>query len=449
MLFGDASATWRPVVVAAALSAVGFALTVWIYYPGVMNFDARYILSYVREGHYGDWQSPVMTVLWALVDPLDPGPGSMFLLIASFYWLGFAVLAVTLARQSLWRAVVLVLLALSPPAFVLVGIIWRDVLFAVFWLLAAALTLAVAERDAKVRLPVQVIAIALIALGVLLRPNALLAAPILAGFVLWPMRFFWKRTAIFYLPAAVAGFALVQVVYYAVLDAKREHPLQSIMVFDLGGITHFSKQNQFPGTWTPEQITMLTERCYQPVEWNSYWTFAPCDIVMQRLHAQNIYGTAELVDAWRRAILGHPRAYLQHRFAYMTTFLVDANLTMWTKDLEDSSKAAFADNPRLMAVKAIDDSLAPTPFLRAGSWLVVCAAVVAFGWRRRGTPAGAFAVGACGSAVVYLLTFAAVGVASDFRYAYWAVLAGLAAAVVIWPASWRDRRHSAAVPQPS
>jgi hypothetical protein len=37
---------------------------------------------------------------------------------------------------------------------------------------------------------------------------------------------------------------------------------------------------------------------------------------------------------------------------------------------------------------------------------------------------GAFALGVCGSAAIYVLSFFAVGVASDFRYGYWAVLAG-------------------------
>ena len=49
------------------------------------------------------------------------------------------------------------------------------------------------------------------------------------------------------MPVGVALFALVQVVYYGALGATRQHPLHSIMVFDLGGITHFTKQNQFPG----------------------------------------------------------------------------------------------------------------------------------------------------------------------------------------------------------
>jgi hypothetical protein len=58
--------------------------------------------------------------------------------------------------------------------------------------------------------------------------------------------------------------------------------------------------------------------------------------------------------------------------------------------------------------------------------MVVCG----FAWRRRETPEGAFALGVGGSAAVYVLSFLAVGVASDFRYGYWAVLAGMVGGVV-------------------
>jgi hypothetical protein len=73
----------------------------------------------------------------------------------------------------------------------------------------------------------------------------------------------------------------------------------------------------------------------------------------------------------------------------------------------------------------------PTPVFRAGTWLLLNMAVCLLAWRRRETPSGAFALGICGSAVVYLATFFTVGVATDFRYAYWAVLAGLCGAVAL------------------
>ena len=39
---------------------------------------ARYVYEDIAKGFYGDWQSPVMTVLWSLIDPIAPGPASMF-----------------------------------------------------------------------------------------------------------------------------------------------------------------------------------------------------------------------------------------------------------------------------------------------------------------------------------------------------------------------------------
>jgi hypothetical protein len=50
--------------------------------------------------------------------------------------------------------------------------------------------------------------------------------------------------------------------------------------------------------------------------------------------------------------------------------------------------------------------------------------------------------GACGSASIYVLTFYGVGVASDYRYAYWTVLAAIAGVVVLLSgdAGWRDAK---------
>jgi peptidoglycan/LPS O-acetylase OafA/YrhL len=74
--------------------------------------------------------------------------------------------------------------------------------------------------------------------------------------------------------------------------------------------------------------------------------------------------------------------------------------------------------------------LKPTPLFRIGAWLLICMIVCGVAWKRRQTPEGAFALGICGSAAVYVLSFFAVGVASDFRYGYWAVLAGIAGGAV-------------------
>jgi hypothetical protein len=416
----------------AVLLAAGFGLTLLIFYPGVMTYDSKFVYEDIAKGTMGDWQSPVMVWLWALIDPIAPGAGSMFLLFATTYWLGFGVLSLALASRGKAGALLLPLLAMTPPALSLAGIIWRDVLFATCWLLAATVGFAVSERPSPIRLNGQVLALVLVILGVLLRPNALLAAPILTAYIVWLSQVSLRKAAILYIPAVIGLFGIVQLVYYGILDAKRQHPLQTIMIFDLGGISHFSKVNQFPVDWSESENAMLLNGCYQPTQWDIYWRLKPCDFVMGKVEREKgLFGTSAISGAWLAAILHHPIAYLQHRSAFMWNFLAANNLTMWTADVEHPTKNVFADRAAFNAMVSAHDMLKPTPFLRAGFWLLACIIVCCLSLRRSGPREAAFALGVCGSATIYVLSFSAVGVASDFRYGYWAVLAAIAGGVVV------------------
>ena len=419
-------------VSAAVLVAMGFGLTLLIFYPGVMTYDAKFVYEDIAKGTFGDWQSPVMVWLWGLIDPIAPGAASMFLLIAATYWLGFGILSLALASRGKAGALLLPLLAMTPPALALAGIIWRDVLFATCWLLAAAVAFAASEQRSQIRLTGQALALALVFLGMLLRPNALLAAPILTAYIVWLSRLSLRKTAIFYIPAVIGLFGIVQLVYYGMLDAKRQHPLQTIMIFDLGGISHFAKENQFPVDWSESENAMLLNSCYQPTLWDIYWRLEPCDFVMRKVEREKgLFGTSAISRAWLQAILHHPVAYLQHRSAFMWNFLAADNLTMWTADVEHPTQNVLADRAAFNAMVSAQDMLKPTPFLRAGFWLLACILICGVSWRRSPPREAAFALGVCGSATVYVLSFYAVGVASDFRYAYWAVLASIAGVVVV------------------
>ena len=413
-------------LIAAGLAAAGFSLTLLLFYPGIMTYDAKFVYEDIAKHTLGDWQSPVMTVLWALIDPIAPGSASMFLLTAAGYWLAFGLLGVTLAGRSVGLGVLPPILALLPPAFVLVGVLWRDVLFAVTWLLAVVLTFAVTDRLPGRRLPVQILAFALCCLGVLLRPNSIIAAPLLAIYIVWPLQMRWKRTAILFVPAIAAFFGFVQFIYYGVLGATRQHPLQSIMIFDLGGISHFTKENQFPVTWNEHDTALLLNGCYRPTEWDLYWRLEPCKFVMHKIETEEkLFGTPAIPQAWARAVVQHPIAYLEHRASFMWNFLGGSNLTMWVANIERPSETVFPDRPAFAVLMVVHDVLKPTILFRTGFWLLACLLILAMAWRRRHTPEGAFAIAACGSASLYVLTFFSVGVASDFRYGYWAVLASI------------------------
>jgi len=422
--------TQRNVLLIVGLAAAGFAFTLYVFYPGIMTFDSLYIYKDMAKRAFGDWQSPVLMGLWMLVDPIAPGPGSIFLLTAALYWSAFAIMALGVARHSPRLALLVPVLGMMPPAFVLVGVIWRDILFGISWLLAAGLVFLFYDRDWKARVPVQICAFALLAFGVLLRPNALAAAPVLLAYLVWPSQFSWKRAVVFYVPAALGLLGLVQVTYYGLFGAERQHPLHSIMVFDLGGISHFADENVFPGNWTAQESALITRGCYKPIAWDIYWTQEPCMFVMERLENKKLFGSPVLTRAWRQSIVKYPLAYLQHRVSYQWSFLTDVGLALWSRDFDDPDKIAFADKPRLMALKAVNDTLNPTPLFRPGTWLLLDIALCFFAWRRRDTASGALVLGMCGSAAIYVMTFVVVGVSTDLRYAYWAVLAGLTGTIV-------------------
>jgi hypothetical protein len=416
----------RSRLIGVGLAVAGFGLTLLIFYPGIMTYDAKFVYEDIAKHTLGDWQSPAMTVLWALIDPIAPGSASMFLLTAAAYWLAFGVLGFTLAGRSAWLGVLPPLLALLPPAFVLVGVLWRDVLFAVTWLLAIVLTFAVTDRSTKVRMPIQIVAFVLCCLGVLLRPNSIIAAPLLAIYIVWPLQMRWKRTAILFVPAIAAFFGLVQLIYYGALGATRQHPLQSIMIFDLGGISYFTKENQFPVSWNERDTALLLNGCYRPTEWDLYWRLEPCKFVMHKIETEEkLFGTPVITKAWVSAIVRHPIAYLEHRASFMWNLLSGSNLTMWIADIETPNETVFPDRSAFAVLMVVHDVLKPTVFFRAGFWLLASLLMSVLAWRRRHTPEGAFALAACGSASLYVLTFFSAGVASDFRYGYWAVLASI------------------------
>src|SRR5207253_5140389 len=109
---------------------------------------------------------------------------------------------------------------------------------------------------------------------------------------------------------------------------------------------------------------------------------------------------------------------------FPSTTLFRSTLELY--NLDQAGFTPLAQNPRFRTVLALHDELKPTVLFRMGFWLILAAAICGFAWRTRATPAGAFAIGATGSAIIYVMTFFLVGVASDFRYGYSCVLASLA-----------------------
>jgi hypothetical protein len=154
----------------------------------------------------------------------------------------------------------------------------------------------------------------------------------------------------------------------------------------------------------------------------------PCPFVMHRLErpGEVIFGTPRLTHTWWHALAWHPLAYLAHRATFAWQFLARPNLVLpvwdWT-----AANSSYGHSPYFRPILILHDALAQSLLFRPGLWLIACVVIGALAWPFRGAPPGAFAVGVTSCAAVYVMSFFLLGVASDFRYAYWCVLATLAA----------------------
>jgi len=57
-------------ILAALLAALGFALTTWLFFPGLATHDALAVYDQAYEWKFGDWQPPLMGVIWVYLEPV-------------------------------------------------------------------------------------------------------------------------------------------------------------------------------------------------------------------------------------------------------------------------------------------------------------------------------------------------------------------------------------------
>ena len=206
--------------------------------------------------------------------PHRAGAASLLLLTAALYWLAFGLLALTMARRSPRLALLLPLLALSPPAFIFVGIIWRDVCCH-HMAAGCRIDLCDGRTAGRCARRPRLSDWCCSPLGCCCAPTRSRRRPSLRPISCGPRIFPGSEPRFSICPWRWGSTDVVQVIYYGVLGATRQHPQHSIMVFDLGGISHFAKDNRFPGSWSAQEKRLITEGCYKPIAWDVYRTQEP------------------------------------------------------------------------------------------------------------------------------------------------------------------------------
>lgn len=426
-------------------SLAGLALIARAFWPGIMIDDARWQYQQAVDNAFEDWHPPLMAWGWRQLSLLiAPGPAPMLVLQLLLAWGGLALIGGWAWRRG-WRGAALALVAAGflPASLMLLGAVTKDCLMAGLLLSATGLLLRLPDLSPRSRAFVRAAILLLLLLAAALRFNAFLACLPLALAAL-PARALasWPRRIASALLLSAAFLGIGPAIATA-LQAEKTGVRQSLIIFDLGGITAFSGQSVFPDLGVPDPVR-VNARCYDPYQWDTYsdWAKVPCPLgydVIQPLVDDEDLDPAAL---WLSAIRHHPLAYAEHRLAHFnqaTYFLIRKPPVQsgWLQSADNPWSFRVAPNAAEDAVAAADRLVIRTPLGFPIVWLALgfAALLAALVMRLRG-PALALAA----SATLYGSGYLLVGVATGMRYQLWTWFASVIAAVLVWAETKRSQR---------
>jgi len=373
-----------------------------------------------------------MEWVWRQLALMQAGPIPMLLLELALYWGGLVLLAGAAWRRDRGRlAAALLACGLLPIGIALTGEILKDVLMAGALLVVAGL-LARSERG-----PVQVlVALALLLFAAMLRFNAFTAClPLLVALLPETWRNSWPRLALTSLVGAAVLMAAMPIAN-RLIGAKPSGVELSLVIFDLGGITHFSRASAFPAEMRVRNPVAANARCYEPEKWDSYsyWVDVECPLGFSAWNADVAPHGVKPFSFWLRAIAAHPLAYSEHRLLH---FAINTRLLPLSDSVERPVQAEgppndwgfhVTDNRALRVIDGLAVASAHGPLGWPIVWIALAAgAAIA----TRGLACAQLALPLALSSLFYGSGYLVFSVASELRYHLWTELAALLALVLI------------------
>jgi hypothetical protein len=427
------------------LALVGLAVTIAAFYPGLVTTDSIAQYEQAVSGVYSDAHPPVMAWLWSGLLHFVPGAGGLLWLHATLLWLALYLFADGAALRGARHAWLVVAVGFLPPILGTAGEIWKDVGMAAALLCAAAIVYRASARGAPIGRAAAAMAIVPLFYATAVRANAPAASgPVLVYWVMcvWPQLSLRRAVA-----AATGVLVLLMVAQWGlesrVIGARRAHLAQQLETFDLAAVRCAGGETVIPpifmqagarddalcASFDPSRVDPLYSLPNSPLRQDTDRT-----------------GLRDLASSWRHAVLANPIAYLAHRVVVMEAVLgfgvSDASRSIWIPfSVANPYGLNYAYNGVAAAIGTSVSIAAAMGLYNGMPWLALAIGIAAAALWRQGRAYLAETSLAL-SALLYALAYLVVGIASDYRYIYWTVLASAVAGASILA---RDRRWSDAL----
>jgi len=302
----------------AAVIGVVSALICLAFWPGHMSSDTLLMISQAAgDAPISDQHSPLLIWLWSLGWPIGLRPGAILVLQVGVFMVG-AYLVARAAFSRLGSAVAASLIAISPPVLGYLGTLSRDAWFIGLLLVCFGLLIRALRVDAVQAKRSLVLCAVAAVLCLATRQNAaaavFLVAVALAAWVLGP-RLAGRRPVVRAGAALGAGLLATVLAMGALLGGARlagveqARPQQQLYIYDLAAISLRQERSLFPpDVYAGDLETLAVQSSIDsPVP----LIFGPdAGIPVPRPPDQ----VSELGEAWREAVVDHPRTYLGVRW---------------------------------------------------------------------------------------------------------------------------------------
>ncbi len=413
-----------------AIAAIGWLLTLWIFWPGWMSSDSAAQYAQVLSTRYDDVHPPLMAAFWSLTDRIVPGPGGLFALHALGFWIGLVALLSMYLRG--WRLIVAALLIGAwPPIALMQGHVWKDVGMVAALLLAAAAALRW-RRDGGTAWWLAAFVALIIAAAY--RHNALAACVPLLAMMFSRAGFTGRVPLVICFACAVAVLLVAPSILGRVLGAEHKKAWPAVAIFDIAAVSIASNEQRIPAEISAANLTVEDLRQhFKP--WANPSVFETGKIKLSFFVPYGPRESNAVAMAWWSAVRDHPGAWLAHR-ARLSRYLlfgppIDAPRELVispTMQLPANANVIVEppDNVVVRAALRFAERWWHTPVFWAAPYLLMSLVVAIIALRREPrvwSPTLALAVSAWANA----LPLALISGSAEARYLMWTQLASLTA----------------------
>lgn len=406
-----------------SFATFGLLMTLRAFFPGLITSDALDQYQQAMHFNFNDWHPPIMSFIWAITNDWIPGAFGMLLLECLLYWGGLLLISLSIPQSYKKISLAVILVGFMPFAVGTLSHIWKDVLHAVIWLYAVGLICLGISVDNGRYKKIFLMAGAMLFVGSMVRFNAIFGLLPLVWLLLSKSDLqSWKKWSVVCILFPACCILLTTTFNYGFLNAAKSRVHQSLIVFDLGGISNFSGKDYFEENWSGDEGKKMLSTCYDAAAWDVY-AWGPCSFVLNKVRNSGSWDDGSLMKKWIFAIYHEPRAYLNHRYANFMKLLWHPNSVLGDHTVENSLGLKYKKTGLFRILETTTNLLKNTIIFQPGFWLMASFVFSLYGLLSRKCFARDVFLALNTSSFLYLLAYLFVGVASDFRYAYWSILA--------------------------